>query len=259
MYSSGYEGKSVASLIKDCLGGRARLVVATTFEEAEPMVMLIGEGWHQGSLDDEVLEKGVLYFAEKFLLDNKQIALVEVDGEEGKFQVLFELIKGRSRVLVCGGGHVGQAVSLLGSMLGYEMTVVDDRPEFLSQERLPFRGIRSVDCQFSDMAEKIDLRRFESVVIVTRGHQYDEVCLRAVIGLGLPYVGMIGSKRRVHSIISRLERSGVDRSLLTKVRAPIGLDIGARSPEEIAIAILAEIIQVNSRRLERKEYELTGH
>jgi xanthine dehydrogenase accessory factor len=130
------------------------------------------------------------------------------------------------------------------SMLaGYGVLVVDDRKAFASRQRLPDKRIDLLVAPFPEAARNVEITSATAVVIVTRGHQHDEVCLRGVVQSKAKYIGMIGSRRRVISVFNKLAESGVPRGMLERVHAPIGLSIGARSPQEIAVAILAEIIQ----------------
>jgi xanthine/CO dehydrogenase XdhC/CoxF family maturation factor len=156
--------------------------------------------------------------------------------------VVVEVLRSKTSLVVFGAGHVGQAVGLIGSLLGFEVILIDDRPEFASRERLPDSRIRLIVGDYAKVIDDIQLGINSAVVIVTRGHQFDEVCLRGTVRSNLGYLGMIGSKRRVFSIINRLERDGYSRADFEKLHAPIGLQIGAKSPQEIAVAIIAEII-----------------
>ena len=163
-------------------------------------------------------------------------------GEYELVKVVAESLFPKLRLVVFGAGHVGQAVGLIGSILGLDVVVVDDRPEFASRKRFPNPGITLFVGDYSKVIEGLKLGPNSAVVIVTRGHQFDESCLRGTIGLNTGYLGMIGSKRRVLSILNRLEKDGYPRNKLEKLHAPIGLRIGAKSPQEIAVAILGEII-----------------
>jgi xanthine dehydrogenase accessory factor len=173
----------------------------------------------------------------------KSTALSElvIDGE--KCTVAIEIIRPKPSVVVFGAGHVGQAVALIANMIGYAVTAVDDREAFANRNRLPDSRIELVAQPYEQAARAVRITSNTAVVIVTRGHQYDELCLRSVVESRARYIGMIGSRRRVISVFKQLTQSGVDGRLLERVHAPIGLAIGARSPQEIAVAILAEIIQ----------------
>jgi len=174
--------------------------------------------------------------------------LVEARDEKGSAVTLaIEIIKPKLELLIFGAGHVGQAVALMGALIGYDVTVVDDREEFASRKRLPDSRIRLLVSDYATATEKLAISSGTLIVIVTRGHQYDELCLKSVITSGAAYIGMIGSRRRVLSVFKKLVSEGIAERDLQKVHAPIGLRIGARSPQEIAVSILAEIIaQVNN-------------
>lgn len=169
--------------------------------------------------------------------------LVDVMDEKGSVVTLaLEIIRPEPELLVFGGGHVGQAVALIGALTGYRVTVVDDREEFASRQRLPDPAINLVVSDYARASELVSISTNTAVVIVTRGHQYDELCLKNVIGSSASYIGMIGSRKRVLSVFKKLAGEGVSESALKRVHAPIGLSIGARSPQEIGVAIVAEII-----------------
>jgi xanthine dehydrogenase accessory factor len=155
---------------------------------------------------------------------------------------MLEVVEATPVLLVVGAGHVGQALTRIGEYVGFSVAVLDDRPEFASRERLP--GADHVLC--GDLVENlrgfpIDANTY--VVLVSRAHLLDEQALREVVTSNAAYVGMIGSRRRVASVLRRLADDGFPRETLERVRTPIGLDIGAETPEEIAVSIMAEIIQ----------------
>jgi xanthine/CO dehydrogenase XdhC/CoxF family maturation factor len=178
------------------------------------------------------------------LTEKARIAdVIEVIDEKGGLVTLaIEVVRPELELLVFGGGHVGQAVALIGALTGYRVTVVDDREEFASRLRLPDTSINLVVSDYASASERVEISTNTAVVIVTRGHQYDELCLKNVIGSSASYIGMIGSRKRVLSVFKKLAGEGVSESALKRVHAPIGLSIGARSPQEIGVAIVAEII-----------------
>ena len=172
-----------------------------------------------------------------------EVNLIEIaDAEGNQLQLVVELIRSKLHVVIFGGGHVGQAVALMSAIVGYRVTVVDDREEFASRKRLADPAIELLVSDYDTASRKLELSSNCAVVIVTRGHQYDEVCLRSVIRSEARYVGMIGSRRRVLAVLDRLNREGFSREELSRLHAPIGLKIGGRSPQEIAVSIVAEII-----------------
>jgi xanthine/CO dehydrogenase XdhC/CoxF family maturation factor len=169
--------------------------------------------------------------------------LVDATNEQGSpVRLAIEIVRPKFELVVFGGGHVGQAVALIGSLTGYDVTVVDDREEFASRSRLPDPRIRLLVSDYESATGKLSITASTAVVIVTRGHQYDEVCLKRVIGSKATYIGMIGSRKRVTSVFKKLAGEGVSQQALQRVHAPIGLRIGAISPQEIGVSILAEII-----------------
>jgi xanthine dehydrogenase accessory factor len=185
----------------------------------------------------------IIAAARKAIGGRKLASIIESHSEaDEKVTYVIDVIRPKASLVIFGAGHVGQAVALIAALIGYDVTVVDDREEFLSRARLPDKQIRLTKCDFSDAVRDIKLTRNTAVVIVTRGHQYDEMCLRSVVGSDAGYIGMIGSKRRVLSVFAKLKQDGVAAGDLESVHAPIGLSIGARSPQEIGVAIVAEII-----------------
>ncbi|MFA5055885.1 MAG: XdhC/CoxI family protein [Dehalococcoidia bacterium] len=151
------------------------------------------------------------------------------------------------RLIIFGGGHIGKALCEFGAKLGFSITVVDDRIEFANAERFP--DADQVICEsFEKSFELLQFNPYTYVVIVTRGHRHDLICLREVAKKPWAYAGMIGARRRVEGVKEQLISEGTPREILEKVNAPIGLDIGAVTPGELAISILGQVISY--RRLE---------
>ncbi|MBU3114143.1 XdhC family protein [Clostridium lacusfryxellense] len=146
-----------------------------------------------------------------------------------------------AHLIVLGGGHIAVPLSQLAHLVGFSTTVIDDRPYFANHKRFP--NAHNVICEsFDKCFDLIDLNDSSFVVIVTRGHKHDITCLRHVLTYNTAYVGMIGSKRRVRGVIDLLLNEGYLKENLDKVNAPIGLSIGAITPEEIACSIISEVI-----------------
>lgn len=147
------------------------------------------------------------------------------------------------RMVIVGAGHVARPLSRCGAMLGLQVEVLDDRPEFASPERFPeASAVRTVD--FRDPFADTPLVPADHVVLVTRGHRFDYECLIRLLRMpGAPaYIGMIGSRRRVRATHEQLVRDGFEPRDLRRVRAPVGLDLGGQTPAEIAVAVAAEIV-----------------
>lgn len=194
-------------------------------------------------IGDERITQGISTAIDEMSRKGAEADLIEVSDAEGnRVRVIVELVRDKLRVVIFGAGHVGQAVALMSAILGYHVTVIDDREEFASRKRLPDPAINLMVSDYKLASERLDLASNTAVVIVTRGHQHDEACLRSVVRSEARYIGMIGSKRRVLAVLDRLTREGFSRDELMRVHAPIGLRIGARSPQEIAVSIVAEII-----------------
>src|SRR5579871_3176012 len=155
--------------------------------------------------------------------------------------VLIEVVERPPVLLVVGAGHIGRSLCKLGAEVGFEVTVLDDRPDYANQERLP--EATHVLCEdFEAALERLPIDANTYIVMVSRGHKQDELSLRKVVGRPAAYVGMIGSKRRTGTVLQHLAAEGFPQAALDAVHTPIGLDIGAETPEEIAVSILAEII-----------------
>jgi xanthine/CO dehydrogenase XdhC/CoxF family maturation factor len=163
---------------------------------------------------------------------------------ESQLGVMFEIVRPQPELLICGGGHVGNATARLAAFLEYRVTVIDERVEFANRQILPDSRIDLINRPFDLALHDYVITGSTNIVIVTRGHAQDETCLRGVINSQAGYIGMIGSKRRVNAVFDRLIKDGYGRESTMRVHAPIGLRIGARTPEEIAVSILAEIISV---------------
>ena len=205
-----------------------------------------------GGLGSAALDQGVTGHAASFLQSREETRVFHVKEfapqlvEHGDAQILFERIQREPRLVICGAGHVGSLLARLSSLLGYRATLLDDRAEFVRRELFPDERIDLVAAESWSEAvcNAVGDGRGVSVAVVTRGHSEDEQCLRAIITTEADYVGLIGSKRRTNIVLDRLRRAGVEEARLQKVYAPIGLDIGAVTPEEVALAIMAEIVAV---------------
>ena len=224
------------------------MITHLTADSKVEKVAISRSGSVVGSIDDPTVLREVSNHVERLFSSKTSAAVVEIPNEQGRVsKVIIEVVRHKPSLIVFGAGHVGQAVALIGAMVGYRVVVIDDREEFLSRKRLPDPRIELEARKFEDPMRREELSSSSAVVIVTRGHQYDEMCLKSVIGSNAGYIGMIGSRRRVIAVLRRLREEGVAQEDFERVHAPIGLGIGARSPQEIAVAILAEIIQVMNK------------
>jgi len=245
--------QSLTKMIEQVLerGDTALVVTKTVGPGAAGAKLLILEhGESSGSLGNAELDALVLDQAAGFLASREETRMFSVKefAPEHPFArdtlLLFERIQPPPRLVICGAGHVGASLARLAAFTGYQTTLVDDRADFLKRELFPEEQIELVVAADwnSAVSKTIGNGRGVSVAVVTRGHNEDEQCMQAVVRANPDYVGLIGSKRRTSIVIERLRESGVAEEQLRNIRAPIGLDIGAVSPEEVALAIMAEIV-----------------
>ena len=187
------------------------------------------------SLDAFVVEK-----APGFIASREETRMFTASDSS----LLFERLQPAPRLVVCGAGHVGASLARLAAFTGYHTTLIDDRAEFLKRERFPEEEIELLVAEDwgSAVREAVGNGRGVSVAVVTRGHNEDEQCMHIAVQSNPDYLGLIGSKRRTSIVIDRLREAGISEEQLGKIHAPIGLDIGAVSPEEVALAIMAEIV-----------------
>ncbi len=167
----------------------------------------------------------------------------EIEGT----RIFCERFGGKNRLVICGAGHVSIPVIEIGKKIGFHVTVLEERPMFANRARAA--GADEVLCDsFEHGMDGISGGAETYFVIVTRGHRYDTLCLERAIQKRNAYIGMMGSHRRVALVKEQLAAQGIDRQLLEQVHTPIGLSIGAETPEEIAVSIMAEIIRVKNSK-----------
>jgi len=164
-------------------------------------------------------------------------------AREGDAQLMLEIYEAPGKLLVVGGGHVGLALATIGDIVGFQVTVVDDREEFANAQRFPMAR-EAHSGEIGAILDGLAIDERTHVVMVSRGHTLDELALRKTVSRGAAYVGMIGSRRRTETVLQHLANEGFSVDDLGAVRTPIGLDIGAETPEEIALSILGEILML---------------
>lgn len=157
-------------------------------------------------------------------------------------RVFVDVQPGLQTLVICGAGHIAQPLCEIGYMMGFRTIVIDDRWAFANRERFPHATEVRVG-PFADLLESLDINAQTFVVVVTRGHNWDETCVRIALKKKPGYLGMIGSKRRAKATLERLAEQGFDPAALSRIHTPMGLDIAAETPAEIAIAIAAEIVR----------------
>lgn len=166
----------------------------------------------------------------------------------GQIKVFIEPVCPNRTLIICGAGHIALPLSFLGKLLDFQVIIIDNRKEFANKKRFPH-----VDkVILGDHAQYLNKQLIDSnsyIVIVTQGNEYDYKCLKTAIKKNFAYLGVISSKAKRIKFFSRLKKDGIPQKSLAKVRIPTGLDIGAQTPEEIAVSIAAEIIKTANKNL----------
>jgi xanthine dehydrogenase accessory factor len=257
MADQGLIGK-ITEEITAALEGGPPVLVATVIAVPEGSPTVVGSKMlvradesFLGTLDGGTLDAAVLReAADAFRRRSVETLVVGEDGRrlsrgealaQPPYQVMLEVHSRPATLLIIGGGHIGKALAEIGDLCGFSIEVVDDRPEYANKERFP-QAERISQGRFDEVLAEYTVDANTYVVCVTRGHRHDEVSLRAVVDSPAAYVGMIGSRRRVAAVLQHLTDEGLDADAVARVHTPIGLDIGAETPEEIAVSIMAEII-----------------
>ena len=209
-----------------------------------------------GTIGGGTLEHQVSQAALQLLEGNaSQLAHFELTNEDaskegmmcgGIVDVFIEPIKPFPVLFIFGGGHISLFLARIAKMVEFRIVVIDDRSEFANSERFP-EADETIAEEIAAAMPRLAINRSSYIVIVTRGHQNDAEALEWAAKTEAAYVGMIGSKRKIQAIFSHLLAKGITRKQLDRVHSPIGLPIGAETPEEIAVSIMAEIIQVRHR------------
>jgi len=243
---------SFAAVIADCLSRRRPIVVCTVVRTAEParypagvkVVCPVGEVPRSFGLAEAEAQSLI----EKLPLTDPAAAprVYEVCvGPEGDslLDVYCELIQPPVQLVVAGAGHIARPMAAMGLALGWSVVVTDDRADYADRSNFP-AGTDVICAEFESVWSRLTIDTATAVALVTRGHEHDEACLKALAGTRPFYVGMIGSKRRVRTVMERLHSDGVSAEFLDRVYAPVGLPIGTETPAEIALAVTAEVVAV---------------
>lgn len=219
--------------------------------------MLIREnGSIWGTIGGGCLEAEVWQEAKKVMEEEKpRIVHFDLTGKEaeelgmicgGVMDIYIEPVIPQPQVYIFGGGHISLYLSKFSSLVGFQVTVIDDRPQFANKERFP-EAEEVLAEEFSSAFNKLKINQASYVVVVTRGHIYDQEVLEWALHTEAIYIGMIGSRKKIQTIYKNLQEKGLSLESLQRVHAPIGLDIGALTPKEIAVAIVAEMIAIRRK------------
>jgi len=161
----------------------------------------------------------------------------------GQLEVFVEPVLPVPYVFIFGGGHISKSLSKVATLAGFATVVVDNRESFANRERFP-EAVEVHAAEYEEVFPKLEINETGYVIVVTRGHRDDMRVLRLAAATPARYIAMIGSKRKVLNVVRELEKEGLPREAFERIHAPMGLDIGAITPEEIAISVAAEMIAV---------------
>ena len=234
-------------------GGRAVLATLISVNDQYPKgdgakVLIRTSGEKVGHLaDGEEFEQRILKEGESLLRENKPRVL-SLTPEKGDFarqkvEVLLEPVISEPVVCIFGAGHISQELAPLAKMVSFEVVVIDDRDVFANRERFPDAD-EIIVSDFEKCFDRLAIDHSSYIVIVTRGHLYDGYVLEQAVKTDARYIGMIGSKKKIHILFQNLMEKGIPKETLARVHAPIGLDINSETPEEIAVSIVAQLIKV---------------
>ena len=213
-----------------------------------------------GSVGGSILEEEVRKVA-KTVIQEETPRIFHFDCSEkeekgmicgGDAQVYIEPIIPMPTLYIFGGGHIALPLARLGKMLSFRVVVLDDREEYANPERFS-EADKTIAGDFTKTLSQLSVDNFSYLVIVTRGHSFDQTVLAWAAPTSAHYIGMIGSAKKIKTIFDNLRSQGISDSELKRVHAPIGLSINAETPEEIAISIMAEIISVHRSGKSKKE------
>ena len=250
----GLASETIANLVLDVYEKRDRAVLATVMEvegteSVGPgfKILITENGETPGWTADLPIVKSITQAALSVLEDGRsRRASVRQEGTAAKLDVFFELLTPPAEIVIVGAGHIARPLSQIAKIMGFEVTVIDDRSNFANRVRFS-EADRIIVEDIEKAITEIAIGSSTHIVLVTRGHQMDQAALLKVIGSRAAYIGMIGSRRRVGAVFKYIKEQGITSDLIERVHAPIGIDIGAETPEEIAVAIMAEIVKVHRR------------
>lgn len=251
---------SIFRELADLLEAHSRVAMATVVETVgstpravSARMLVLPDGTARGTVGGGLFESLVAADARELLARRRAPTIKDYrflpEGEGsigavcgGTARVMIEVVERAPRLLVVGAGHCGRALARLAVPAGFEVTVVDDRSDLLSGDEFP-AGVTLVKAR-TDLADLPTPGPDDCVAVLSRGHVLDGVALRRLRGVPVAYLGMIGSRAKKAALFSDLRQEGFAEEELERVRCPIGLPIGADTPEEIAVSILAEIVSV---------------
>jgi xanthine dehydrogenase accessory factor len=247
-----------AALLAARNGDKAALVTVVATEGSTPQkagakMLVHGDGRIVGTIGGGCVEAEMTWRARQAIEERRpQVASYELTAEQagedglicgGRMEVFIEPIEGTPTLCLFGAGHVAQPLARMAKAAGFRVEVADDRVKFANRDRFPEADLVIVD-EFTAAAGRMTIGPNTYAVVVTRGHKGDEEALFSCLGKGLRFLGLLASRPKFVHIAAALEERGVSPEELSRIHAPLGLQLGAVTPEEIAVSILAEMIAV---------------
>lgn len=265
LYASDSKAGAVYGAARSAWEEGRRAVLATRITEGSRSsvegckILLFSDGSQVGSWDgmERVVRDAPDPWADVIRHAGRDPWVLHFEQNGSETDLLIVPIEREPALYLFGGGHVSLFVARIARMVGFRVVVIDDREEFAHKDRFPDADEIRVK-EFSRALEGEDLDPESYVVIVTRGHLYDKEVLGQILKRETVYVGMIGSRRKRDLIYRALEEEGISRETLHRVHSPIGLDIGAETPEEIAVSIVAELIGIRAAREKESRSPVRG-
>ena len=236
-------GAGVSSVLAGAADGGPPMAVATLLRRDGRQIAFAGRmfvdatGARHGSLGDGAIDERAASMAVKQLAHGTA-RLAPLDDH---YDLLVESISGRPKLVIAGGGHVALAIARQALLLDFDVTVVEDRPQFADPQR--FAGASVLHGDVPETLAGIDYGWSSFIVIATRGHKLDADCVLAAVKTNARYIGLLGSRRKTILIEELLAEHGVAEERVRAIHAPVGLDLGGRTPAEIALSVMAEIVQ----------------
>lgn len=239
---------AVLVTIVEASGGNIEAGAKCLIHDGQAQVDTIGDAKVVAAL---VRESDIHARAEK-----SQLVSLAIPGSTIKLEAFFEVMPAPPKLIVVGAGHIAVPLVRIAKVMDFHVTVIDDRLLYANRERFPDAD----EVLTGDMAQMLKEMNITSscyIVLITRGHAYDEPCLRNIMHSKAKYIGMIGSRRRIKACFQRFrDEEGVTEEAIERIYAPIGLDIATETPAEIALSILGEVVKI---RRGGKAASLSGH
>ena len=232
-----YSGKSPVALATLISNPGENLLPLGSGTETGRKLFIREDGSTTGSLGSQAIDNDAISRSRQLMVHGANEYVVTENGTE----YFIEGYTSPPKLILVGGGHVSKAISSLADKLGFHVYVTDDRIEFANKERFP-ESKQTIAMQPEDALKQINITKNSFIVVATRGHRYDSDALASAAKTAASYVGLLGSKRKIILIYEDLVKMGIPKDRITELRAPIGIEINARTPDEIAISIIAEML-----------------